>query len=85
MFLCLSNFDHTEYGIIRNTGSIPRSTSLQEKQKRPRSLMQNFLKRNYIEMTFARNKVDCWTEESQSNRLADCPILLKLIHLGKRI
>lgn len=78
-FFRLSKFDHTEYGNISNTGGISRSTSLQEKQKRPRSLMQNFVKRNYIWMMFARNKVDCRTKKSKSNKSVDCRILLKVI------
>ena len=74
---------------ISNTAWISRSTSLEEKQKRPRSWMQDFVKRkrNYRRMTFARNKVpvDCRTQKSQSNKSVDCPILLKFIHLGKRM
>ena len=80
-----SNFDHTEYSNISNTGWISRSTSLQEKLKRPRSSMPIFVKRNYIRIMFTRNKMDCRTQKSQSNNSVNCPILLKLIHLGKRM
>ena len=81
---CSSKLDHTEYGNISNTGWISRSKSLQEKQKRPRSLMQNFVKRNYIGIAFARNKANCWTEKSQSKQISWLSNL-KLIHLGKRM
>ena len=34
---------------------------------------------------FARKKVDHWNRESQLNKSVDCRILLKLIHLDKRM
>jgi CDR ABC transporter len=59
-----SNFDHTEYGNIRNTVWISRLTYLRQKQKRPKSLMRNFAKRNFIGIMVARNKVHCRNKES---------------------